>query len=87
MPECVNGNKKAKLNPGDLCKSCYATENGSSKRENYNKKLGEDELIAGISIQKSLNELNVVDLVKIIQFLIKPISDEIDKIKSKFKKI
>ena len=73
MPECGN----CKLNPGDLCKSCYAIENSSSKRANNNKQLGEDELIAGISIQKSLNELNVSDLVKIIQFLIKPIMKSI----------
>ena len=76
MPECVKCNKKAKLNPGDLCKSCYAALNNPKD---------DDELIAGISARKSLSELNVGDLVNIMQHLIKPVNDQIDQIRNNVK--
>ena len=70
MPQCASCPKKQSfLNPGDLCKDCYYGDSSQSYTT-----------IDELELTKKVNDMTLGDIVSIIQQIVKPISEKLDKI-------
>ena len=68
MPTCTNatcGVKQAILNPGDLCKTCYAA-------------VSEQDPLKDLDLTKPLRNVNLGELVEIFKSLMTPIEQKLE---------
>ena len=76
MPECSNEHctkKQSRLNPGELCQTCYANVQVNDDENNENP-------LENIDLDKPIGQTNLRDIVDIIQALTTPIVKKIDNL-------